>query len=74
MTLYLEPDLTLIDGLSTSLSCLANIGPGLGEIGPSTTYYGFSDMTLLFLSILMMLGRLEIITVLLLLFPDTYRD
>jgi len=74
MTLYLEPDLTLIDGLSISLSCLANIGPGLGAIGPSTTYYGFSDLTLLFLSALMMLGRLEIITVLLLLFPDTYRD
>lgn len=72
--LYLEPDLTLIDGLSTSLSCLANIGPGLGAIGPSTTYYGFTDVTLLFLSALMMLGRLEIITVLLLLFPDTYRD
>ena len=74
VTLYLEPSLTLIDGISISLSCLANIGPGIGVIGPSTTYLGFSDPTVLFLSILMMLGRLEIITVLLLLFPDTYRD
>ena len=74
VTLYLEPSLTLIDGISISLSCLANIGPGVGAIGPSTTYYGFSDPTLLVLSILMMLGRLEIITVLLLFFPDTYRD
>jgi trk system potassium uptake protein TrkH len=53
---------------------LANIGPGIGAIGPSTTYLGFSDPTVIFLSIMMMLGRLEIITVLLLLFPDTYRD
>ena len=74
VTLYLEPSLALIDGISISLSCLANIGPGVGAIGPSTTYYGFSDPTLLILSILMMLGRLEIITVLLLFFPDTYRD
>ena len=74
VTLYLEPSLTLIDGISISLSCLANIGPGVGAIGPSSTYYGFSDPTVLVLSILMMLGRLEIITVLLLFFPDTYRD
>ena len=74
VTLYLEPDLALIEGISTSLSCLANIGPGLGAIGPSTTYYGFEESTLILLSVLMMLGRLEIITVLLLLFPDTYRD
>jgi len=74
VTLYLEPELTLVDGISISLSCLANIGPGLGAIGPTTTYYGFGDPALFVLSILMMLGRLEIITVLLLFFPDTYRD
>ena len=74
VTLYLEPDLTLVDGISVSLSCLANIGPGLGVIGPTTTYYGFGDPALFVLSILMMFGRLEIITFLLLFFPDTYRD
>ncbi len=74
VTLYLEPGLTLIDGISTSLSCLANIGPGMGVIGPMETYNDFGDPTLIFLSMLMMLGRLEIITVLLLFFPDTYRD
>ena len=41
IVLYLEPSLDLIDGVSVSLSCLANIGPGLGAIGPTTTYYGF---------------------------------
>ena len=74
VTLYLEPELTLVDGISVSLSCLANIGPGLGAIGPTTTYYGFGDPALFVFSILMMLGRLEIITFLLLFFPDTYRD
>ena len=77
VTLYLEGNNTnigVIDGISISLSCLANIGPGIGVIGPTETYGAFGDPTLLFLSFLMMLGRLEIITVLLLFFPDTYRD
>ena len=77
VTLYLEgnnPNIGVIDGISVSLSCLANIGPGIGIIGPTETYGAFGDPTLLFLSFLMMLGRLEIITVLLLFFPDTYRD
>ncbi len=74
VTLYLEPGISVIDGISTSLSCLANIGPGIGVIGPTETYSNFGDSTLIFLSILMMLGRLEIITVLLLFYPDTYRD
>jgi len=73
-TLYLEPNLSLIDGISISLSCLANIGPGIGAIGPTETYNLFGNSTLIFLSALMMLGRLEIITVLLLFYPDTYRD
>lgn len=77
VTLYLEgnnPNIGVIDGISISLSCLANIGPGIGAIGPTEAYGAFGDSTLLFLSFLMMLGRLEIITVLLLFFPDTYRD
>jgi len=77
VTLYLEgnnPNVGVIDGISISLSCLANIGPGIGAIGPTETYSDFGDSTLLFLSALMMLGRLEIITVLLLFYPDTYRD
>ena len=77
ITLYLEgnnPNVGVIDGISISLSCLANIGPGIGVIGPTETYGALSDSTLLFLSALMMLGRLEIITVLLLFYPDTYRD
>ena len=77
VTLYLEgnnPNVGVIDGISISLSCLANIGPGIGVIGPTETYSAFGDSTLLFLSALMMLGRLEIITVLLLFYPDTYRD
>ena len=58
VTLYLEgnnPNIGVIDGISISLSCLANIGPGIGAIGPTEAYGAFGDTTLLFLSFLMML-------------------
>lgn len=39
------------------------IGPGLGDVGPAGTYFGFSPFLKYFLSFLMILGRLEIFTV-----------
>jgi trk system potassium uptake protein TrkH len=45
---------------------LGNVGPGLGLVGPSTTYAGMGDAALWVMSALMLLGRLEIFTVLIL--------
>lgn len=45
---------------------LGNVGPGLGLTGPSTTYAGMGDLALWVMSTLMLLGRLEIFTVLIL--------
>ena len=45
---------------------LGNVGPGLGLTGPSTTYAGMGDAALWVMSTLMLLGRLEIFTVLIL--------
>lgn len=42
---------------------LGNVGPGLGLVGPSTTYTGMGDGALRVMSALMLLGRLEIFTV-----------
>jgi trk system potassium uptake protein len=52
--------------LSASLSCLSNIGPGMGEIGPNGNYGEFHDTAKLLLTALMLLGRLELFTVLVL--------
>jgi trk system potassium uptake protein TrkH len=72
--LYLEPGWGLVDAMAASIACLSNVGPGLGAVGPGASYAGLSSGTLSVLSLLMWLGRLEIITGLLLFFPGTYRD
>lgn len=59
--------------LTASASCVGNIGPGFGGVGPSSHYGGFSDTAKWICSALMLLGRLEIYSVLLLLLPRTWR-
>ena len=56
----------LITSLSASASAIGNIGPGLGKIGPSENWLGISDLGKLLAAFLMLLGRLEIFTVILL--------
>jgi trk system potassium uptake protein TrkH len=56
----------LVTATSAVVSALGNIGPGLGEVGPSGTYAGVSAGGKWLLSFLMVLGRLEIFPVLLL--------
>lgn len=59
--------LTAISAAATSLS---NVGPGVTQaIGPAGTFAGFHDAALYLLSFLMLLGRLEILTVLVILTP-----
>ncbi|MBR2913394.1 MAG: TrkH family potassium uptake protein, partial [Oscillospiraceae bacterium] len=42
------------------ITCLNNVGPGIGEISPSGNFSVFSDWAKLLLSVDMLLGRLEI--------------
>lgn len=56
----------MVTAISASAACLGNIGPGLGEVGPVMNYSFFSVPTKLFLTMLMIAGRLEIFTILLL--------
>ncbi len=48
---------------TASVASLGNIGPGLGEISPSFNYAHLHQFHKLFLSLLMIIGRLEIYTV-----------
>lgn len=45
------------------LSALSNMGPGLGEAGPAGSFLGFPKPARLILTLLMMVGRLELIAV-----------
>ncbi|MBE6899752.1 MAG: TrkH family potassium uptake protein [Ruminococcaceae bacterium] len=55
------------------LSCLNNVGPALGEVGHGGVYNMFSGIEKLFLSLLMLTGRLEIFPMLILFMPSTWR-
>jgi trk system potassium uptake protein len=63
----------IITSFSTSASMLGNIGPGLGTLGPFTNYSEIPMIGKWFLSIWMLLGRLELFTVLILFSSDFYR-
>lgn len=52
---------------------LGNIGPGIGIVGPTQTYSQFSQWGKLLLSLLMLLGRLELFTLIALFVPSTWR-
>ena len=59
----------IITSFTTALATLGNIGPGFGEIGPALNYHFYSVPIKWVLSFAMMLGRLEIYTVLVILTP-----
>jgi trk system potassium uptake protein TrkH len=55
--------------LSAVIACMNTIGPGLNEIGPAGNYQGLSDFQTWVCSFAMLLGRLEIFTLLAVLMP-----
>ncbi|MEK9566862.1 MAG: potassium transporter TrkG [Flavobacteriaceae bacterium] len=56
-----------------SASTLGNVGPALGDFGPSSTYAALPQLGKWWASFLMLLGRLELFTVLILLTPFFWR-
>jgi trk system potassium uptake protein TrkH len=63
----------IITSFSTSASMLGNIGPGLGTFGPFTTYADFASAGKWVLCSLMILGRLELLTVIILFSRSFYK-
>ncbi len=64
---FLEPSLDLTTIGSASASAVGNIGPALGDLGPTSNYAGLGIDSKLLLSFLMLVGRLEIYPVVILL-------
>jgi len=65
--------LNVVDALSASLACISNVGPGLGSVGPDANYAVLSTLSKYTLIFNMMIGRLEIFTVLVLFLPGVWR-
>jgi len=61
--------LPLPDAAVAAISALGNIGPGFANIGPTETFAGFPAGVKLYLMVLMLVGRLEVLGVYALLLP-----
>ena len=59
--------------LQAVIACINNAGPGLGLVGPASNYGVLDDLQTWILSFVMILGRLEIFTVLVLFTPAFWR-
>lgn len=61
------------EALSAVATCINNIGPGFGSLGPAGNFSELSVLTKIILSFNMLIGRLEIFPILLLFMPSIWR-
>lgn len=59
----------ILTSLSGVISAMSNMGPALGEAGPTSNFLEFARPARLFLAALMLIGRLEIVAILLMFAP-----
>lgn len=55
------------------LSSISNIGPGLESVGPYSSYAAYSGLSKIVLTFVMLIGRLEVLPVLILFSPKTWK-
>jgi trk system potassium uptake protein TrkH len=66
-------ELSAIEAVSASIATLGNVGPGVGIVGPMNSFLPFSPASKLYMVFLMWIGRLEILSVLVVLSPSFWR-
>jgi len=71
--LLLLSGMDLITAFSAVIACVNNIGPGLGAVGPASNFGALDHFQLWVLSFGMLLGRLELMSVLVLFTPQFWR-
>ena len=64
----------VVTNFSASLTCISNVGPGFGLVGPTLNFEGFSDFSTIVLAILMIAGRLELFTFVMMLSPKFWNS
>jgi trk system potassium uptake protein TrkH len=70
-----NPDISLsaLEAASVAIATLGNIGPGFGLVGPMNSFLAFSPQAKVYMVVLMWIGRLEILSVLVILTPSYWR-
>ncbi len=62
-----------LDAFTTALSCLGGVGPAIGSFGPTESFSAAPAAAKWLYSALMLIGRLEIYTVLAVIWPEKHR-
>lgn len=63
----------VVTAFTAVLACVNNIGPGLGEVGPAVNFGSLSDFQTWVCTFCMLLGRLELLSLLVLFTPQFWR-
>jgi trk system potassium uptake protein TrkH len=65
--------LDLVSSLSAAIACINNTGPGLNVVGPASNYSSLTDFQTWVCTFAMLVGRLELFTLLVLITPAFWR-
>lgn len=66
--------LDIDSAMGAAATTMGGVGPGLGSVGPASNFFAVPDLGKWILSFLMLLGRLELFSVLILFSPDFWRN
>ena len=72
--LLMAGGLDFISSFSAIIACINNMGPGLNQVGPATNYQVLTDFQTWVCTFAMLLGRLELFTLLILFTPAFWRS
>jgi trk system potassium uptake protein TrkH len=62
-----------ISALSAVIACFNNAGPGLNQVGPATNYASLTDFQTAVCSFTMLLGRVQIFSIIILFLPEFWK-
>ncbi len=62
-----------LESVGGMITCLGGVGPGLGLVGPAGNFHDIPEFSKWFLSLMMLTGRLELFTVLLIFTPTFWK-
>lgn len=71
--LSLEGKYDVSTNLASALTCVSNVGPGMGATGPAGNFAGYGPFAKLVMCVLMLAGRLELFPILALFHPAIWR-
>ena len=73
VVIALENRYDLITNFTAALTCVSNVGPGFGAVGPAGNFAEYGPLAKLVCSFLMLAGRLELYPLLILFHPVVWK-